>query len=174
MDSKVLIAIAAAVIVVGAGCGVYLMMGGEDAKETLLSITEPGEYENGTYDKVIISAAVGNGDVLLKNIKILKSLIIRGGGSHSVTLEGCTNDGTTTGEKEGGEDVRINLVNTTLSNVQVTSNVILEADADSGFSNVNLDGANATVQGNDTKVESVAMGNDTALTVNEGTVVAVE
>ena len=165
-----LIAIAATVIVVGAGCGVYLMMGGEEAKESILSITEPGTYENGTYSKVIISAAVGNEDVLLKNIKILKSLIIRGGGSHSVTLEGCTNDGTTTVEKEGGEDVRINLVNTTLSNVQVTSNVILEADADSGFSNVNLDGANATVQGNETNIDKVTMGNDTKLEVNEGNV----
>ena len=53
MDSKVLIAIAAAVIVVGAGCGVYLMMGGEEAKESIARMKPESLLIIGTSDEMI-------------------------------------------------------------------------------------------------------------------------
>ena len=106
MNSKVVIAVAAVVILVGAGIGAFALMnnGSKDGSDSsTLSIASPGEYVNGTYDKVIIGKGVGDGDVTLKGIKILKELIIRGGGRHSVTMDGCDASGAkTTVEKEGG------------------------------------------------------------------------
>ena len=119
MDNKVLVAIIAAVAVVAAGCGAFLLLGGSGEKTVanILNIETEGTYEDATYDTVIISAAVGNGNVILKNLKIVKELIIRGGGSHSITLDGCEIEGTTTVEKTDGEPPRIVANNTQMSSV---------------------------------------------------------
>ena len=170
MNGKILIAVAAAIVVVAAGCSAFFLMNGDKDSSNVLTIDSEGTYENGTYDSVIISSSVGNGSVLLKNIKILKELTIRGGGSHSVTLDGCTNEGTTTVDKEGGEDVRINLVGTTLTSVEANSNVILESDSNSAFQSVVLNGADAAVQGESTKVDKMEMKGDSSLDVKDGTV----
>ncbi len=173
MDNKILVAIIAVIAIVGGACGVFLLMGngGDKSVPGLLNIEAPGTYENGTYDTVIICASVGDGDVLLKNIKIVKELIIRGGGSHSVTMDSCTVEGTVTTDKEGGEPVRLVSNNTTLPAVSTKSDTILESSGTGSFESVAAEGtAKVTVQGSETKVESVVMSEGTSLTVSEGNV----
>ncbi|MBQ5447529.1 MAG: hypothetical protein IIT52_01475, partial [Candidatus Methanomethylophilus sp.] len=173
MDNKILVAIIAVIAIVGGACGVFLLMGngGDKSVPGLLNIEAPGTYENGTYDTVIICASVGDGDVLLKNIKIVKELIIRGGGSHSVTVDSCTLEGTVTTDKEGGQDVRIVSNNTTITSVNAKSNTIFESTGTGSFESVTAEGtAKVTVQGSETKVDSVSMSAGTSLTVTDGTV----
>ena len=60
MSSKVVIAVAAVVILVGAGIGAFALMnnGSKDGSDSsTLSIDSPGEYVSGTYDKVVIGKA---------------------------------------------------------------------------------------------------------------------
>ena len=90
MDKKVLIAIAAVAMIAVAGVGAVLLLNNGHngtSDSSILNIDSPGTYTGGEYEKVIIGAGVGDGDVTLKGVKILKELIIRGGGSHSVTME---------------------------------------------------------------------------------------
>ena len=173
MDNKIMVAIIAVIAIVGGACGVFLLMGngGDKSVPGLLNIEAPGTYENGTYDTVIICASVGDGDVLLKNIKIVKELIIRGGGSHSVTVDSCTLEGTVTTDKQGGQDIRIVSNNTTITSVNAKSNTIFESTGTGSFESVAAEGtAKITVQGSETKVDSVSMSTGTSLTVTDGTV----
>ena len=178
MNSKVVIAVAAVVILVGAGIGAFALMnnGSKDGSDSsTLSIDSPGEYVNGTYDKVVIGKGVGDGDVTLKGIKILKELIIRGGGSHSVTMDGCDASGAkTTVEKEGGEAPRINLVNSQVGEMDVTGQAIIEGDAASKVQTVNAAGASVTIQGDNTAVGAVKATENASVNVTGGSVDKVE
>ena len=173
LDAKVLVAVTASLAIVVAGCGLVLLMNGEEFSEDSLDINAGGIFENGTYRKVIVSAAVGDGHVVLRNITILESLIIRGGGSNSVVLEDCENQGATTVDKQGGESVRVYLIGTGLSSLDASSDLILEADADSSFGCVSLSNSKAVVQGSDTSVAMIEMGDGTELDVNGGKVTSV-
>ena len=170
LDAKVLIAVTASAAVIVAGCGILFLLDDGDIPDTVLSITGEGIFENGSYDSVIVSSAVGDGSVTLRNVTILKSLVIRGGGDHSVTLENCVNKGTTTVEKEGGQDIRIYLIGTKLPGVNAFSPVILESDADSDFGTVLLKGSNAIVTGDSTRIGCIDMEDNSALDVKSGTV----
>jgi len=173
LDAKVLIAITASAAIVMAGCGLFFLPGVEDPYQSVLSIGHEGTFENGIYESVIISPSVGDGHVVLRNITILVSLVISGGGSGTVVLEGCDNQGTTAVDKQGGETVRVYLRGTALSSLEASSDLILEADANSSFGNVSLSNSRAVVQGPDTTVASIAMGDGTELDVNGGKVDAV-
>lgn len=173
LDAKVMIAITASAAIVMAGCGLFFLPGGEDPYQSILSIGHEGTFENGTYESVIISPSVGDGHVVLRNITILVSLVINGGGSGTVVLEGCDNQGTTTVDKQGGETVRVYLRGTELASLDASSDLILEADADSSFGSVNLSNSRAVVQGSDTSVTSIQMGDGTELDVNGGKVTSV-
>lgn len=176
MDNKVLIAIIAVVAVVAAACGAVVLLnhgdnGGKNTDSSILNVDSPGTIEGGTYQSVIIGPSVGDGTVIMKSVKILGDLIIRGGGSHSVELNSCEVGGTTTVEKDGGEAPRIYANNTQMSSVNAKSNTIFESTGTGSFESVNAEGtANVTVQGSDTKVDSVSMSAGTSLTVNAGSV----
>ena len=176
MDNKVLIAIIAVVAVVAAACGAVVLLnhgdnGGKNTDSSILNVDSPGTIEGGTYQSVIIGPSVGDGTVIMKSVKILGDLIIRGGGSHSVELNSCEVGGTTTVEKEGGEAPRIYANNTQMPSVNAKSNTIFESTGTGSFESVNAEGtANVTVQGSDTKVDSVSMSAGTSLTVNAGSV----
>lgn len=178
MDKKVLIAIAAVVMLAAAGCGAVLLLNNgpnNGSDNNVLSIDSPGTYSKGEYDKVIIGAGVGDGDVVLKGIKIVKELIIRGGGSHSITMDGCDASGAkTTVEKEGGEAPRVNLVNSQVGEMDVTGQVIIEGDANSKVQTVNAAGADVTVQGDSTKVDEVKATENANVNVTGGNVSKVD
>jgi len=176
MDNKVLIAIIAVVAVVAAACGAVVLLnhgdnGGKNTDSSILNVDSPGTIEGGTYQSVIIGPSVGDGTVIMKSVKILGDLIIRGGGSHSVELDSCEVGGTTTVEKEGGEAPRIYANNTQMSSVNAKTDTIIESSGTGGFDNVTTSGgADVTVQGSDTKVETIAVSQDSTANVTAGSV----
>lgn len=174
MNNKILIAIAVAVVVTAAACAAVVLTrdgGNDDSDTSVLTVKEPGTYSGGSYDTVIISSEVGDGNVLLKNTKISKELIVKGGGSHSVVLEDCQVDGTTTVEKTDGESPRIVANNTQLTDVNAKTDVILESSGTGSFENVSAEGTSAiTVQGADTTVKNVALASGSKIEVTNGTV----
>ena len=169
-DAKTFIAFAATAAVLIAGCGLVLFQPGDDLSDSILMIGHEGIYENGTYSSVVISPEVGDGHVVLRNITILGSLTVNGGGSGTVVLEGCDNRGTTTVDKTGGQPVRILLKGTELSSLDAASDLILEGDSGSSFGTVSLKDSKAVVQGSETSIASIGMGDGTELDVKEGTV----
>ena len=170
VDAKVMTAVIASLAVVIAGSGLILFIADENSTVTVLNIDHEGIFENGSYREVIVSAAVGDGHVVLRNIMILESLIIRGGGQNSVVLDGCTNEGSTVVDKQGGEDVRVYLRNTVLPTLEAQSNIILEADSDAGFVNVSLNCASTTVKGSDTSISNMVVSDSVSLDMQAGTV----
>ncbi len=70
---------------------------------------DTGEYGEDVGD-VTVAASVGEGWVTLKGIHIHGNLLIRGGGSHSVKVDGCTLEGTIIVDKSGGEPVHLELL----------------------------------------------------------------
>lgn len=73
-------------------------------------IKTSGTYINTAFNNVTISESVGNGEVTFQDVVINGTLTIRGGGAHSINLEGTTTVvGETVIEKVGGEAPRIAL-----------------------------------------------------------------
>ncbi|MBO4502953.1 MAG: hypothetical protein J5707_04825 [Candidatus Methanomethylophilus sp.] len=170
LDAKVLIAVTASLAVAVAGCGLVLLMDGEDISGASLFIDSAGTFENGVYERVIVSASVGDGHVVLRNITILESLIIRGGGSDSVVIEECTVEGTTVVDKTGGQDVRICLVDTVLPDLEANSGIIIEGDSDSEFASVTLKCASTAVRGSGTLIRTLTLLDKVSLDLQDGTV----
>ena len=121
-----------------------------------LSITENDQtVTSGTYQNVIVTDAVGDGEVTLKDLTIQGDLTIRGGGSNSINLENCTIGGKVIMAKESGKAPRLNLTNTPVSHVEIQKPAIIEAaDASSPVTNVDAKAA-VEVKGEKTQVETL-------------------
>ncbi|MCQ2085148.1 MAG: hypothetical protein MJZ21_03255 [archaeon] len=159
MDKKIVAVVAAVIVVAAAGIGAFALLGNNGGdKDNNYTFTKAGEeLIGGTFDSIIIDASVGDGEVLLKNVKILKDLIVRGGGSHSIKLTGCELKGTVSVEKVSGEAPRILAEGTHIASIIANSDVILEASKDSSFADVVSEGKTVTVQGNETKVGKISI-----------------
>ncbi|MDR0958315.1 MAG: S-layer homology domain-containing protein [Clostridiales bacterium] len=55
-----------------------------------LVITEAKSYSGGSYEDVIVSPSVGNGEVTLTDVEINGELVVQGGGENSIILAGRT------------------------------------------------------------------------------------
>ena len=132
--------------------------GGPTPSYSDLTINEAKTVTGGTYDDVIITAAVGNGDVTLNNVKINGKLIVQGGGSNSIHINNC---GVKTIQVNkdtagGAETPRIALTNTPVQTIEAVKPVIIEADTASTVKAVEAK-SNVTVQGAATKVDKVTV-----------------
>ena len=170
MTKSALIVVIVAVVVAGAGVGAWALLNqNAENSEPVLSIYAPGNYQNGVYDKVVISSDLGDEDVLLSGITILKELIIQGGGSHSINLNDCTVDkAKVLIHKNGGESPRLNLIGTNVGEVEIIGTAIIEGDANSDISSVNATNGIITIQGNNTSIGKVTVKDGSELIVNGG------
>ena len=170
MTKSALIVVIVAVVVAGAGVGAWALLNqNAENSESVLSIYAPGNYQNGVYDKVVISSDLGDEDVLLSGITILKELIIQGGGSHSINLNDCTVDkAKVLIHKNGGESPRLNLIGTNVGEVEIIGTAIIEGDANSDISSVNATNGIITIQGNNTSIGKVTVKGSSELIVNGG------
>ena len=127
---------------------------------TDLEIEEAGaEITGGTYQDVTVGAAVCDGDVKLTDMYIRGDLYVKGGGSNTVTIDGCIIEGEIIVDKEGGEEKpRLYLIETPVTNVTVTSPAIIEAADDTATIKTIEASAPLTVQGEGTVVEQVVIG----------------
>lgn len=130
----------------------------QDSDTGLYQVT-PGAYTN-----VIITEAVGDGEVLLDGVIISKNLMVQGGGSNSIKLKGTTTvSGTLVVDKtlasDGKNAPRIELSDTvTIGKVEAKKKAILESVSTlASFGEVTA-GDDVTIQGAATKVGTLVSG----------------
>lgn len=109
----------------GGGGGGSSSGGGSSAED--LTITESSTHTEGVYGDVIITDAVGDGEVTLTDLTIEGDLTINGGGSNTVKLVRCTILGKIIVTKEGGETPRVHLTATPVKQVEAKQPAIIEA-----------------------------------------------
>lgn len=145
-----------------------------------LTISEAKNVTSGTYNNMTITSAVGNGDVTLSGVTIRGKLIVQGGGSNSIHLNGCTVDTIEVSKDTTAQDAqtpRIELNNTPVEKIVAIQPVIIEADTASIVKSVEAK-SDVTVQGAATKVEAITVPENVAaeptINVAAGTVETVE
>ncbi len=144
-------------------------------EEKAFTITEAGEYSNGTYDNVVIAASVGDGEVTLSNVTISGDLVIQGGGSESIKIKHSQIGGTVVVDKDknaGKEEPRVEFTNTPVAKVEVKGSAIVEAKDDRSVIAEIEAKAPVTVQGTNTKVHKITIPETTA--VQEAVAVKIE
>ena len=127
----------------------------------------------GVYNNVLITPEVGDGDVMLDGVKIQDKLVVQGGGSNSVHLDGCSVDTIEVAKDTtdpGAETPRIELNSTPVKTIEAVQPVIIEADANSTVNAVEAK-SDVTVQGAATKVENVTV---PAAAANQGVKLTVD
>ena len=96
-----------------------------------LVITQPGLYQLGSYNNVIIDPSVGDGSVSLVNMEIGGDLLVQGGGGNTVALTGGTAVlGKISVEKaaDGGQAPRLLLQDAQVERISlVTPGAVVEA-----------------------------------------------
>lgn len=140
-----------------------------------LTITESSDIEGGTYRNVIITEAVGNGEVSFTDVTITGNLIILGGGSNTIHMNGCNVHGKVKIDKDssnnGSQPPRLHLTDTPVPQVEATKPAIIEAGDSSSTVGTLTASDNVTIQGANTKVETVSVPNVSTtptVTVAEG------
>lgn len=105
-------------------------------------LNKAGTLEGATISgDLIIGDGAGEGDVVLKNVTVSGRLLVRGGGTSTVTLEGNTTVGSVVVNKPTGA-VRVeNNTEKTVNVNAVSDNVVLTGD----FNEVNANAAQGTV-----------------------------
>ncbi len=97
------------------------------------TISQSGSVINGgEYWNVTVSESVGDGNVTLEGVSIHGKLIVRGGGSNSIVLNGCS-----VGEIESSKDgVRIVAKGSAVPVLKATASIILGAESNGSFGKV--------------------------------------
>lgn len=135
-----------------------------------LVVEEPGKVKGGIYKNITISKSVGDGDVTLLDVEIHGDLIIRGGGSNTITIDGCEIDGEIIIEKEGGEQPRLYLIESEAEKIVVNTPAILEAADKEASIGAVIAKADLTVQGVQTTIGKINIENDNTVTLASGSV----
>ncbi len=99
-------------------------------------VVDIGEYGEDVGD-VTVEAGVGDGTVTLKGIHIHGNLLIQGGGSDSVELDGCVLNGTIIVEKSSGNPVHLELLGGT------RAPALTVAKENTGTATVNIQGGSS-------------------------------
>lgn len=140
-----------------------------------LTITESSDIEGGTYRNVTITEAVGNGEVSFTDVTITGNLTILGGGSNTIRMNGCNVHGKVKIDKDssnnGSQPPRLHLTDTPVPQVEATKPAIIEAGDSSSPVGTLTASDNVTIQGANTKVETVSVpnvSNTPIVTVAEG------
>ncbi len=135
---------AAAATVTYDRAGVY---GGEDGTEVIdgsVTVSAAGvTLRNLTVNgNLLLAAAIGDGDVYLKNVSVGEEMTVRGGGADSVYLKDCTL-GTVTVNKKGGNVRLVASGTTSVAEVKLDSGAVLEESgtAGPGFGRLTASGA---------------------------------
>ena len=103
-------------------------------EESDLKVTVPGSViTGGEYENVVISSAVGDGDVTLDGVTINGDLTILGGGSHSIFLNACAVEGTVIMNKATGQAPSLKLTETVLDEVKVLAPANIQANDDASM-----------------------------------------
>ena len=117
-----------------------------------------------TYEYVVIDDSVGTGEVKLSNVTISKDLIINGGGSSTVILDRVTFESGAKIVVTASTAPRILLQSTPVPKIVAEKQATIEAaDKNSTVAQVEAQ-ANVTVQGDDTKVNSLTIPTATTTT----------
>lgn len=127
-------------------------------------LNKAGTLEGATISgDLIIGDGAAEGDVVLKDVTVSGRLLVRGGGTNTVTLEGNTTVSDVTVNKPTGA-VRVeNTTNKAVNVNAVSDNVVLTGE----FDQVNASASQGTITLNDAQVAAMNVAGDSAKVVVE-------
>ncbi len=145
-----------------------------NSRLTDLTINKSGTViENRTVRDLHITKEVGNGNVTLKNVKVLGELLVEGGGKNSIIIEDSSVNQLTANKKSS--NVRILLEgNTNVDSTSVKSDAVLEQGqlTGKGFEKIKLDVGTSVVLKGDKKLKFTSDNNKVVEIDSNGIVTA--
>ncbi len=166
-ECRTSIAVVAFIAVLAAVAGAALILLEDESQGSSdLVITEAGVYKGNTYENILISPEVGDGEVTLVGFNVTDTLTVMGGGGHTVELRGCRIAKAVI-DKDGGEPVHLEAVGSRIDGIIADSDCVLGADKDSQIGFLEATGSDVTLQGGETMVKRFLARDGSSLTIDK-------